>query len=122
MAIALRHAWSKPRRVTPPPAAPRVSPGPPGSCFSSRPPPSSPQQRPDWWESARQRLPAGGLLLMASLTLLVWSVYFSVPAPDGRLRVTLLDLGSPLNPAAGEAVLIQTPSGSTVLIDGGPGD
>jgi competence protein ComEC len=79
------------------------------------------QQRPAWWEPARQRLPAGGLLLMASLTLLAWSWYFSAPAPDGRLRVTLLDIGSPLDPAGGEALLIQTPSGGMVLIDGGPG-
>jgi competence protein ComEC len=34
--------------------------------------------------------------------------------PDGRLHVTVLDIGQ------GDAILVETPSGRTVLVDGGP--
>ncbi len=37
------------------------------------------------------------------------------PAPSPRLRVTVLDVGQ------GDAILIRTPAGQDVLIDGGPG-
>ncbi len=50
-----------------------------------------------------------GLIL---LTVLIWRVVFA--APDGRLHVTLLDVGT------GDAILIRTPSGRNVLVDGGP--
>jgi competence protein ComEC len=43
---------------------------------------------------------------------LVWSVAFHVP--DGRLHLTFLDVGS------ADAILIQTPSGRSILVDGGP--
>jgi competence protein ComEC len=43
---------------------------------------------------------------------LVWSAFFH--APDGRLHVTFLDVGS------AEAILIQTPSGRAILVNGGP--
>jgi competence protein ComEC len=43
---------------------------------------------------------------------LVWSAVFHVP--DGRLHLTFLDVGS------ADAVLIQTPSGRSILVDGGP--
>lgn len=46
------------------------------------------------------------------LTILVWRAAFS--APDGRLHLTFLDVGS------AEAILIQTPGGRHVLINGGP--
>ncbi len=45
-------------------------------------------------------------------TLLVWR--FEAAQPDGRLHVTFLNAGS------ADAVLIQTPSGQNLLIDGGP--
>ena len=35
-------------------------------------------------------------------------------APDGRLHVTVLDIGQ------GDAVLVETPTGRTMLVDGGP--
>jgi competence protein ComEC len=44
--------------------------------------------------------------------LLVWRAAVSIP--DGRLHVTFLSVGS------ADAVLIQTPSGKHVLINGGP--
>jgi len=49
------------------------------------------------------------LLLVA---VLVWSV--ALTQPDGKLHVSFLDVGQ------GDAILIQTPNGQDVLIDGGP--
>lgn len=49
------------------------------------------------------------LLLSAAL---VWSAVLA--APDGRLHVIFLDVGQ------GDATLIVSPSGRTVLVDGGP--
>ncbi len=43
---------------------------------------------------------------------LAWSAAFH--APDGRLHLTFLDVGS------ADAILIQTPSGRSILVDGGP--
>jgi competence protein ComEC len=79
-------------------------------------------QRPEWWgRVVRQSLPVGGLFVLGAGVLLVWSWYFSLPTP-GRLRVTLLDVGSITNTTGrGDAILIQSPSGGTVLVDGGPG-
>jgi beta-lactamase superfamily II metal-dependent hydrolase len=53
-------------------------------------------------------------LLLAGLgaaTLVVWQA--ALAAPDGRLHLTLLDVGG------GDALLLQTSTGRTVLIDGG---
>jgi competence protein ComEC len=49
-----------------------------------------------------------GLLI---LTVLIWRAAYS--APDGRLHATFLDVGN------GEAVLIQSPGGRYVLVNGG---
>jgi competence protein ComEC len=49
------------------------------------------------------------LLLVA---LLVWSI--ALTQPDGKLHVSFLDVGQ------GDAILIQTPNGQDILIDGGP--
>ncbi len=46
------------------------------------------------------------------IVFLVWSAVFQ--APDGRLSLTFLDVGS------ADAILIQTPSGRSILVDGGP--
>jgi competence protein ComEC len=54
-------------------------------------------------------IPLGVLVVVAVLT---WNTAFY--APDGRLHVTILDVGT------GEAVLIQSPAGRSVLINGGP--
>jgi competence protein ComEC len=68
----------------------------------------------EWGRFAAKRLPTAGLAALAVGTVVVWSWYFSLPERDGRMRVTVLDVGQ------GEAVLIQTPSGANVLVDGGP--
>jgi len=44
-------------------------------------------------------------------TAVIWRMVFSLP--DGRLHINLFDVGS------GEGILIQTPKGGYVLIDGG---
>ncbi len=46
------------------------------------------------------------------LTITTWRLVFS--APDGQLHMTLLDVGT------GDAILIQSPEGRYVLINGGP--
>jgi competence protein ComEC len=46
------------------------------------------------------------------IVFLVWSAFFQ--APDGRLTITFLDVGS------ADAILIQTPAGRSILVDGGP--
>ncbi len=56
---------------------------------------------------ARWALPT--LAVAAGLVWRAWS-----GAPDGRLHLTILDVGG------GDAVLIQTPQGEAVLINGGP--
>ncbi len=53
------------------------------------------------------------LAILFTLTLLIWRAAFSLP--DRQLHLTFLDVGS------AEAILIQTPGGRTVLINGGPG-
>ncbi len=58
-------------------------------------------------------LGAAGLGLAA---LIVWQNALALP--DGRLHVTLLDVSRAGR--SGDALLIQTPDGRTVLIDGGP--
>jgi competence protein ComEC len=50
------------------------------------------------------------------LAVLGWRAVLS--APDGRLHMTLLDVGG--GGRSGDAILIQTPSGRNLLIDGGP--
>lgn len=47
------------------------------------------------------------------VAFLAWGTYFSLPEP-GRLTVTVLDAGR------GDGVLIQTPAGNVVLVNGGP--
>jgi competence protein ComEC len=52
------------------------------------------------------------LLGLGLVTVLVWRSLLA--APDGRLHLTMLEVGS------GDAFLIQTPTGRYLLIDGGP--
>ena len=56
--------------------------------------------------------PALVLLVLGSLTVLVWRQALS--APDGRLHMTLLGTGGD------DALLIQTPNGRNLLVNGGP--
>jgi competence protein ComEC len=56
--------------------------------------------------------PSIPLTLMAILTFIAWRAVFY--APDGLLHATILNVGS------GDAVLIQTPEGRYLLINGGP--
>jgi competence protein ComEC len=51
------------------------------------------------------------LTILAIFTMLVWRAAFS--AGDGKLHITFLDVGS------ADAVLIQTPAGRNVLVNGG---
>jgi competence protein ComEC len=46
------------------------------------------------------------------VAILVWSV--ALTTPDDKLHVSFLDVGQ------GDAILIQTPNGQNILIDGGP--
>ena len=46
------------------------------------------------------------------IAILVWSVVLT--SPDDKLHVTFLDVGQ------GDAILIQTPNGQNILVDGGP--
>jgi competence protein ComEC len=74
-----------------------------------------PDQRPaEWKRFSRDGLAAAGVLTLATATFLAWSWRFSLPEAPGRLRMTILDVGQ------GDAVLIQSPTGAAVLIDGGP--
>ena len=53
-----------------------------------------------------------GLGTLAVMASLVWTANFTLP--DGRLHLYFLDVGQ------GDGILIQTPSGRQLLIDGGP--
>jgi competence protein ComEC len=70
----------------------------------------------DFYASATARVKnislAGALAALFVLTLLTWRAADS--APDGNLHITFVDVGS------ADAVLIQTPSGGAVLVNGGP--
>ncbi len=55
--------------------------------------------------------PAVPLSIMAIVTVLVWRA--ALYAPDGKMHVTILDVGT------GDAVLIQSPAGRAVLVNGG---
>ncbi len=62
-----------------------------------------------WVSTALPGIALAGLGIAA---VLVWRA--AAHAPDGRLHLTVLDVGS------GDALLVQTPSGRFLLVDGGP--
>ena len=70
----------------------------------------------DYYNSLRQRFSfiTASLVLLALFvcTLLVWRL--ESIRPDGKLHITFLNVGS------ADAILIQTPAGHNVLINGGP--
>jgi competence protein ComEC len=53
-----------------------------------------------------------GLLAGFAALVLVWALV--VQRPDGRLHLRVLDVGQ------GDALLLSTPAGHTILVDGGP--
>jgi competence protein ComEC len=63
---------------------------------------------PGWLQRTLRPLPMGG----AVLAILVAITFGS--RPDGLLHLTVLDIGQ------GDAILVETPTGATMLIDGGP--
>jgi competence protein ComEC len=64
-------------------------------------------------KGSQARVPAGiGLIVLTLALLLIWRA--AVAVPDKLLHVTFLDVGS------AEALLIKTPSGKYVLVNGGP--
>ena len=69
-----------------------------------------------WFSSLRGRLPylSEGTILAALLILTIFTWRLTADTPDGNLHITFLNVGS------ADAVLIQTPSGRNILIDGGP--
>jgi competence protein ComEC len=62
------------------------------------------------------RRPASPVLALAALVALAAALtWWSAIQPEGgRLRVTVLDVGQ------GDAILIETPAGARILVDGGP--
>src|SRR5688500_17829346 len=70
----------------------------------------------EWFQSVKRdqiKIPAGsGLIILTLGLLLIWRAAVSIP--DNLLHVTFMDVGS------ADAVLIITPSGKHVLINGGP--
>ena len=62
---------------------------------------------------ARQAL-SPALLLSGLFLAALFSWHAYLYRPDGQLHINLLDVGS------GDAILIETPAGGRVLIDGGP--
>jgi competence protein ComEC len=65
----------------------------------------------EWFGNRLTPLQGISLALLLILVVLTWRAGFA--APDGRLHVTLLDVG------AGEALLLTTPGGRQVLVNGG---
>lgn len=72
-----------------------------------------PEDRAAMFMHLRQRISAVAVITVGVIvSILVWIVAFQ--QPDGKLHVWFLDIGN------GHAVLIQTPDGAQILVDGGP--
>lgn len=71
----------------------------------------SPRER--WQKALHRRIPVKVVIgVLAIAALLVWLALFTLP--DGRLHVSFLDVGQ------GDSILIESPSGHQILVDGGP--
>jgi competence protein ComEC len=68
------------------------------------------------WQDMSTRWLAFGVATLVTLSVVVWRVGLSVP--DGYLHLTVLDTNTETR--SGEAILIQTPAGRNLLVNGGP--
>ncbi|MBW3588785.1 MAG: DNA internalization-related competence protein ComEC/Rec2 [Actinobacteria bacterium] len=68
------------------------------------------------WIAGRRRLGRRASLVVVSVLLLAYLVPPASSEPPPGLRITFLDVGQ------GDAAIVQSPTGATVLIDGGPDD
>ncbi len=65
------------------------------------------------WGSARGRITAASVIsALVIVAILIWVAVASLP--DGKLHVYFLDVGQ------GDAILVVTPAGGKVVVDGGP--
>ena len=78
-----------------------------GHPFGARLEPPSPLRL--WRQAPVLSIAVPLVVLVATAGFVLW------PSPAARLRVTVLDIGQ------GDAILIQTPGGRDILVDGGPG-
>jgi competence protein ComEC len=72
--------------------------------------------RPVWWESLKRFVQTQVVIsatLAGGTSLLVLLLLIGIDRPDGRLHVWFLDVGH------SNAILIETPGGAQVLVDGG---
>jgi len=89
-----------------------------GWALRSPPDPSAVEERsPDEATASAIRVLAHRVLRplpMLTALVAILAVVTVASRPDGRLHVTVLDIGQ------GDAILVEAPSGATMLIDGGP--
>ncbi len=69
------------------------------------------------WSQRTRLLVQGGIAL---LIVLATGTTALAAQPDGHLTVTFLNVGPTQQEPQGEAILVHTPDGKTILIDGGP--